>query len=292
MTNPALEPDAIALTPSALRRSLAQRVAAAHDTLHPRPVCTMLLGSTADGIADALSDLDMSIVFEHLPSAADLGAACVRAGGSAWTWQTSPLDVGFDLDGIEVQIAYTEARLLDADLDKLLVEHQPDTPYHKVCEGVLKAEALLGEERLRVWQARVAQFPPQLSDAMLHHYLGQPTPWKWFARLLQRDGSLWSREMQVDACYRLLGTLAALNRQYFTTFQFKRMHRFGGQLALAPPRLAERVEALLAAPVPSAFSMLYALEGEVLALVAAHAPHIDLSVLHTRRTHYQPPDAA
>jgi hypothetical protein len=82
MTNPASEPDATSLTPSALRRSLAQRVAAAHDTLHPRPVCAMLLGSTVDGIADALSDLDMSIVFEHLPGAADLGAACQRAGGT------------------------------------------------------------------------------------------------------------------------------------------------------------------------------------------------------------------
>jgi hypothetical protein len=117
----------------------------------------------------------------------------------------------------------------------------------------------------------------------MRHHLGEPTPWKWFTYLLHRDSALWCREMQVDACYRLFGTLAGLNRQYFTVFQFKRMHRFTEQLPIAPANLADRVETLLAAPLAEAFAMLYALEGEVLALVAEHAPQIDLTAVHERR---------
>ena len=88
------------------------------------------------------------------------------------------------------------------------------------------------------------------------------------------------------------GTLAGLNRQYFTVYQFKRMHRFADLLPIAPADLADRVETLLAAPLPEAFALLYALEGEVLALVAEHAPQIDLTAVHERRTRWVVPTAA
>jgi hypothetical protein len=239
----------------------------------------------------------MSIVFEAIPAEAELLAACQRAGGGPWIWRNESADdastaVGFDVDGIEVQIAYTDRRILDADLDTLLVAHDPTTLNHKIAEGLLKAEALLDAPRLQQWRARVAQFPPALGDAMMRHHLAEPTPWKWFTYLLYRDSALWCREMQVDACYRLFGTLAGLNRQYFTVFQFKRIHRFAEQLRIAPANLADRVETLLAAPLPEAFAMLHALEGEVLALVAEHALQIDLTAVLERRTRWAAPAAA
>lgn len=283
--------------PSALRRAIAQRVADAHEALAPGDITAMVFGSTVIGIADERSDLDMSIVFQTLPAEAELLAACQRAGGSAWTWRNDSADddsmaVGFDLDGIEVQIAYTDRRILDADLDTVLVAHDPKTLNHKIAEGLLKAEALLGAPRLRQWHSRVAQFPPALGDAMMRHHLAEPTPWKWFTYLLHRDSALWCREMQVDACYRLFGTLAGLNRQYFSTYQFKRMHRFADQLPIAPADLADRIDRLLAAPLPEAFAMLYALEGEVLSLVAEHAPQIDLKAVHERRKRWVGPAGA
>jgi hypothetical protein len=64
------------------------------------------------------------------------------------------------------------------------------------------------------------------------------------------------------------------------------VHRFAAQLAIAPPNLADRIEALLVAPLPEAFTLLYALDGEVLALLAAHAPQIDLSAAQERRTKF------
>ena len=291
---PAAQP---AHAPSARRRAIAQRVADAHEALAPGALTAMLFGSTVLGIADERSDIDMSIVFETIPAEAELLAACQRAGGGPWTWRNESSDdasmaVGFDLDGIEVQIAYTDRRILAADLDTLLVAHDPTTLNHKIAEGLLKAEALLGAHRLRQWRARVAKFPPALGDAMMRHHLGEPTPWRWFSYLLHRDSALWCREMQVDACWRLIGTLAGLNQQYFTVYQFKRMHRFAGQLRIAPPSLADRVEMLLAAPLPEAFAMLYALEGEVLALVAEHAPQIELTAVQERRQRWSPPAGA
>jgi hypothetical protein len=278
--------------PSALRRQIARRVADAHAPLAPDTLSSMLFGSTVDGICDELSDVDMSIVFEQFPTEAELAAACRRAGGGEWTWRNGGVDndeglaVGFDLEGIEVQIGYMTQRGLSADLDELLVKHDPATVNHKIAEGVLKAEPLLGPQRVAQWQARVAQFPQELADAMLRHFIAERTPWRWFSLLLARDSGLWCRELQVDACWRLFGLLAGLNRRCFTVYQFKRMHRFAEQLALVPPRFADRVEALLAAPLAEAFVALHALEGEVLALLAVHAPHVDLTAVHAQRKRF------
>lgn len=283
---------------SAQRRAIALHVARAHEPLAPGALCAMVFGSSVDDIADARSDVDMGIVFDALPAREDALLGCCRAaGGTDWTWRNGKLDeeglaVGFDLGGIEVQIAYTEPRILQAHLDKLLVAHEPDTPYHKVAEGLLKAQALLGAERLARWRERVATFPPALGDAMMRHYADQPTPWRWFTLLLHRDAALWCRQLVVEACFRQFGMLAGLNRRYFTTFQFKRTQRFADSLALAPPRLADRVQALLEAPLPQALAALFALEGEVLALLAAFAPQIDLAAALERRTRWQPPTPA
>ena len=43
------------------------------------------------------------------------------------------------------------------------------------------------------------------------------------------------------------------------------------------------------APLPEAFWALYALDGEVLALLAVHAPHIDCGAAHDRRTRFNVP---
>jgi len=276
---------------SALRRAIAQRVADAHEPLLPGAITAMVFGSTGDDLADTRSDIDMSIVFEQLPAEAELAAACGSAGGGAWNWRSGSLHeeglaVSFELEGIEVQVVYTDPRILQSDLDELLVEHKADTLNHKIAEGLLKAQPLIAPERLEAWRAKVAAFPPALGDAMMRHYLAEPTPWRWFGLLLHRDGQLWSRELLVQACYRLFGLLAGLNRCYFTTYQFKRVRRFAAQLAIAPPNLVDRIEALLVAPLPEAFTALFALDGEVLALVAAHAPQIDLDAALDRRTRF------
>jgi hypothetical protein len=115
-----------------------------------------------------------------------------------------------------------------------------------------------------------------------------PLSWRGAAQLLHRDAPLWCREIQVDACYRLLLVLCGLNGRYFTRFQVKRMRHLASKLALAPPDLAARIEALLAAPPRAAFDALHALEGKVLDLVATHRPDVDLEPARKRWAAYAP----
>jgi hypothetical protein len=269
------------------RMAIAQRVADAHRGIDDASLFSFVSGSTVEGLADERSDVDMSVVFAALPIEAVLRAACRQAGGE-WIWQLGSLAenglvVAFHVEGIEVQIGYATHAALAADLDDILVKHNPDTPNHKLAEGVLKGVPLVGGEALAAWQARLASFPPALGRAMALQALAKPIPWRAIAQIIHRDAGLWCREIQVDACYALLLALCGLNGRYFTRFQLKRMTRLADQLAIAPPHLAARIDSLLAAPLAAAFAELHALEGEVLDLVAARWPDIDLASVRQRR---------
>lgn len=274
-----------------LRVAIAQRVADAHRGIDDASLLSFVSGSTVDNLADARSDVDMSVVFAALPEEAALREACRRAGGE-WFWSqgsvTEGIVVAFHVDAIEVQIGYCSAAALNADLDELLVHHKPDTPNHKLAEGVLKALPLAGGDRLAALQRRLEAFPPALGRAMVVQGLKAPLSWRGAAQLLHRDTALWCRDIQVDTCYRLLLVLSGLNGCYFTRFQVKRLHRLATTLVISPPSLAERMEALLAAPPREAFAVLHALEGEVLDRVAVHRPDVDLDAARKRWAAYAP----
>lgn len=271
------------MTPSDERRAIAQRLVLAHAPLGGDSMLALISGSVAEGIADARSDLDMSIVFDVLPPEASLRAACA----APWFWQNGSLDEGslvvaLHVDGIEVQIGYSDHATLARELDQVLVANDPDTPLHKLAEGLQKAEPLAGAERLLGLQERIAAFPEHLGLAMAAHFLGRVTPWRAIAQLVERDASVWCRELQVEAAYRLLGALAGLNGLYFTTFQFKRMHRFAERMQLAPPGFAARLERVLHGDAKTAFAELHALEGEVIGLVGSRWPGLDLAAVRER----------
>ena len=280
-------------SPSDLRRELARRVADAHRGIDDASLLAYVSGSVVEDLADARSDVDLSVVLRALPDEAVLRAACARAGGEPWFWSAGTVSEGlvvaFRLDGIEVQIAYVDEATLTGQLDQLLVAHDPDTPLHKLGEGLLKAEPLVGAERLLALQARLAAFPPELGRAMITFWAtSNPTPWRALPQILHRDAGLWCRELVVEGCWRQLGMLAGLNRRWFTRFQLKRTSRLAASMTLAPPRLAERIDALLEAPPAAAFAALHALEGEVLDLVATHAPEIDLGAVRARWATFGP----
>jgi hypothetical protein len=288
--NPQPPPEA---SPSNRRRAIARRVADAHRGIDDVSLLCFVSGSLVEDIADQKSDVDMSVVFQALPDKAVLGAACTRAGGTPWIWRQGTLAdgglvVGFHIEGIEVQIAYSDHATLDREVDALLVEHNPDTPLHKLGEGILKAEPLAGRAELARLQARLTRFPPELARAMVKHFLAAPTPWRAISQIIDRDAALWCRELQVDACYRLCGVSAALSQRYFTRFQVKRMRRLAAKFDHAPANLAERIERMMEAPPRDAFAQLFALEGEVLDLVAREMPQIDLGAVRSRRAAYDP----
>ncbi|MEZ4836717.1 MAG: hypothetical protein R2873_32785 [Caldilineaceae bacterium] len=263
--------------------ALSRRVAAPYTDL-PAARAAMVTGSVAKGISDYFSDVDMSIFYEDwLPDEETLTAIRSELGGSERKWMSGSREEGgfaeaFDLDGVEVQVIHTTLATWEATMAELQVNLKVDTPLAKALEGILICRPLYGDEIIERWRAQAADFPDALAEAMVKHYMKFFPAWGLAGYLDGRDATVWSYQILVEAAQNLVGIVSALNRVYFTPFQFKRMDRFTQQFAIAPVDFGQRVESLFRSPPEDAFLALEKLVDETLTLVEAHLPQIDTAL--------------
>lgn len=279
--HPLLPPGA---TPDSHRLfALGRRVLEAFADL-PGVACAAVCGSTAEGCADEFSDLDSTVYYDVLPPMEAVEAVRQRLGRGPVLWQHGdPADGGFAfafafrLDGVEVQVGHTTVAHWEREIDDVLAGKDPASPLHKAMYGTLTSVAIAGGERLEAWKRRIAGYSDALRRAMVEHHLKFFPIWRHAQRLRRRDADLWFHQAMVEASFNLLGVLAGLNRKYFTAFQFKRAWAFERGLAVAPPRLMDRLEGLWTVDVVTAAGQLRQLMGEVADLVAAEMPEVDVS---------------
>ena len=91
--------------------------------------------------------------------------------------------------------------------------------------------------------------------------------WRLQEHVAHRDAELWRMQILVDGAYDLLAVLAAANRVWFSSFQFKRTRKFVARLADAPPDLAERMESLFTLPPAESAAELERLTAETRAIL-------------------------
>ncbi|HEX6290770.1 MAG TPA: hypothetical protein VFZ66_16395 [Herpetosiphonaceae bacterium] len=258
---------------------LARHVAAPY-IAHPHLQAIMVTGSAADGSADYQSDLDLIAYYAELPSEEDLAAACRgnRGANHAWLFnerQNGSIAEAYDVYGVQCQVMHSTIGAWEQHMATVLEQLDVTSPLQKALSGILKCIPLHGEDQIRRWQARAAAYPDALARAMVEHYLQFSALWGLSEYLEPRDAMLWRYQMTLENAQNILGVLAGLNRQYYTTFQFKRMRHFIAGLEIAPSNLAARLEYLFEAEARASSLELEELVRETVALVEQHMPQID-----------------
>ena len=267
--------------------SLGRRVLAPYTRL-PNARAAMITGSSAEGVSDHYSDLDMTVYYDgELPREEALKAIRESHGAPERAWLLGdPADGNFaeayELDGIQAQIGHATVAVWENDIAEVLDRWNADTPLHKAMSGTLECVAVHGEDLIDRWKARIRAYPDGLARKMVETRLQIFPVWYVQDALDARDATLWHFQIRTETAYALLGILAGLNRLYFTTFQFKKMRRFVGEMRVKPERVAERLEALFQQTHPAAAASLEALVREVLALVAREMPDVDIARLQRR----------
>jgi hypothetical protein len=193
----------------------------------------LLAGSTAEGLADEYSDLDI--------------------------------------------IAYYEGAIPDeAQLQAVRAELRVESFRHVFPRGM----PLHGADLIEGLQARCTRLPDALARAMVEHYLRQTMPLWYFADALdRRDASLWVHQTLATNALNVIGIVAALNRRFYSTFQFKRMRHFVASLPIAPPNFADRLDMVVAGDQRHGIEVLEELIRDVLQLVQRHLPDANTSAL-------------
>jgi hypothetical protein len=258
-------------------RSLAAGVARTYVArLAPRAV--LLTGSAAEGISDHWSDIDLVVHHDELPPEAAIAEARLAAGGGELLvispWDGRSFVESFPLRGVECQVAHGTVAGAERGMAEVLVDLDVTSLHQKVMDGLLHSLPLHGEDLLRRWQDRLADYPDELRRAMVERHLRFAPLWLGDGRMATRDATLWRHQMLVEASLNLLAVLAGLNRVYFSGFQFKRLHAFADRLASRPDDLAGRLDRLFEEPA-TAGAGLEALVRETIALVERDLPDVD-----------------
>ena len=241
---------------------------------------TLLAGSVATGAADEHSDVDLLNYYDVLPDREVFDDAVHEAGGERIGDIAEPRDEGFaaryHCDGIEVQ---TGANRIDA-LEKRLGRIEAgdvDWITAKVAMGILEGIPLFGDELIEGWKRR-AEYPASLQRREVEANVGWFPIWAIDDHLAARDAELFRRQMLIEGAFRVVAVLSAVNRLYFTTFQFKRAGEHVAAMTLKPERLAERLDRVANASPSDAAEELRQLVDEAKAIVRDEMPELDPEV--------------
>lgn len=260
-------------------RSVAPSVASSYHSI-PGLIGVLLSGSTAEGVSDNYSDIDMMFYWENLPTEEQLARAMNNNGAGERKWnvqarEEEQLMEAYDVAGIECQLAHSTVPAWHREMDEVLVKLDIKSPNQKALSGTLSGIALFGEDLIDSMKQRAANYPAALAKAMIEGHLQFFPWWRIEDRMPQRDGTIWKHRVLVENAENLLGVLAGVNRVYFSNFQFKKMKIFLAQLEEKPDRLAERIEALFTLDRPG--ETMRELVRETVAIVKKSMPEVDTS---------------
>ncbi len=261
---------------------LAKRNARAYISL-PQTRALIVTGSAAEGVSDFYSDIDTIIYYDELPSEEALQVACQHNQGEGrriiGERETGSLFESYRVHGVECQFAHGTVAGWEQEIAQVLEQLDVASPLQKALSGMQEAIPLYGEPLIRQWQSRLANYPDALAEAMVKHFLTFFPVWGIQHYFTARDALWWLHQILVESEEHILGVLSGLNHLYFSSFQFKRMHRFIQHMHTAPANLAARLDALLYAEPTAAIPQLQELVRETVALVEQHMPQIDTTAV-------------
>jgi hypothetical protein len=238
----------------------------------------MLAGSVARGTSDEHSDIDLITYYDTPPGVDQFDPVMQSAGAEPIGFITPPGQRGFGarykVEGIEVQTGPSTVAELESRLQRIEAG-DVDWINAKVASGLLEGVPMHGEELIRRWQARAA-YPESLRRREVEANLGWFPIWVIDDHLAARDAELFRRQMLLEGAFRVVAVLSAVNRLYFTTFQFKRAREHSDQMAVKPNLLAERLDRVANASPSVAAQELRTLVEETKAIVRSEMGHVNV----------------
>lgn len=246
-----------------------------------RPRAMIITGSPTEGVSDRWSDLDLIAFYDELPAEEAIAGARAAVGGGELLvihpWNGDFFGESFPVRSVECQVGHVTIHEQERENDKVLRDLDTESPHQKAMDGLQHCVVVHGQDLIDAWRRQLDDYPDGLRRAMVERNLTFFPLWVTSHRMAVRDATVWHFQMLVEACMHLLGVLSGLNRVYFTSFQFKRMHTFTARLAISPPALADRIDGLFAAERDVAGLELERLVEETVALVERELPDVDTS---------------
>lgn len=251
------------------RRDAAAQLAARYAP-YSQVTAVILAGSTGRGHADRWSDVELGVLWSTPPSVHQREAVAATATRHRLFDFDEQAAAWYDdmwLDGLLSEVVHSTVEATARRLDQLLTG---DTSLLTLGAAYAYGVVLAGDATALT--DRVREYPAELAAAVVRRHGQIDHFWRW-QMYLERGDLHGLRTHFAQVVTALTHMLCALNRRWWTGAKWQQ-HTLAS-LAIAPPRLADRVAAVAAMAPPEAATELTALVEETYDLVAAHLPQVD-----------------
>ena len=250
-------------------------------------------GSVARGCADEYSDVEIGVFWEKPPSDEERMEAISRIGGELLMfgpYDGSKASEHIGLSGITMGEARCSGTLMVAPnhmtidtaeewIGALIDDLDTASRNYVLAAAVDQGIPLHGLYLVERWKEKVATFPLRLAVKLVQQnlWLG---PWFNWVAYVQRADHLVLAQHQVWMQQRIVDLLAALNREYVPSPEYKWVERFIDGLQVKPRNCSLRLKATFSGSsgtddVGEAMRNLVRLGQEVIDLVEEHLPEVN-----------------
>ena len=246
-------------------------------------------GSVARGCADEYSDVEIGVFWEKPPSDKERMDAIARIGGDLWMFDSyngGKASEHLGLSGITVGATRYIGTMMVApnhmttdtatEWIGALIDDLDTTPRNYVLAAAIRhGIPLYGHDLIKRWNERVSAFPLRLAVKLVQQnlWLG---PWFNWTAYVQRADHLVLVQHLVWMQQRIVDLLAALNREYVPSREYKWVDRTIDGWYLKPRNCSDRLRATFATDdLNDAVRGLVELGLEVIDLIEEHLPEVN-----------------
>lgn len=245
---------------------------------NPHVKAIMLGGSASRGHADSHSDIEIGVFWSHPPTDEERMSPIEPAGGIFWELDPYNADEGhwmeeWGLGGVKMDMRNLMVSSVESLLSDVL-ERADTTDFKQFTLSAIRyAIPLYNETLIQSWQQRLAEYPPELAEAMVREHL-HLDDWCWWSELLATRGDLTLFYSALsEGTERLLRILMGVNHLYYPGLKW--LNRLTAELTRKPDQLGERIQAAYRAEPLAALAIIRQLMLETYAAVDKYLPTVD-----------------
>lgn len=231
-----------------------------------------LTGSSARGIATADSDIEINFWVQQMPSieARSTWVQSLPVQNIVVHQQARPDNsywINASYEGIELELGWQTIADLDTSLTALIEAQTTDHKALRLAELVLSAKSLRGSGVLEQWQERLKNYPPTLSDKLIHTALTDWLGQRWLDNA-QTDDSV------KNDVHRIWRIIFAVNHQW--EINWKYAHHSLPNLKIYPKNIASAIWDISHESPQSTLKLRLQLIQKTILLLENHSQYDDL----------------
>ncbi len=256
---------------------------------NPKVRAVIAGGSASRGYADEFSDLEIGVFWNSRPTDEERKEAISRIGGEIWMFDdytgskasehlgVSETTLGSKSYVGSLMVAPNHVTVETAEQwIAALIDNLDTTPRnYELASAIRYGIPLYGHDLVEQWKQRVSSFPTKLSIKLIQQnlWLGPWFNWTAYAR---REDHLVLVQHLIWMQQRIVDVLAALNREYVPSPEYKWVHQLIDRIGLKPTDCASRLKATFTSDdAMGATRGLIELGLEVIDLVEKHLPEVN-----------------